>query len=339
MSNGGTEATSQVAPGAALPLRAGERGEAVRDIQQRLLRAGFDSSPDPPGEFGDGTEAALRDFQTSRSVRVDGVCGRETWNALTEATWSLGDRLLYQCRPMLRGDDVNELQVRLGHLGFDAGRVDGIFGPDTASALIDFQRNTGLTTDGIMGPEVLAALERVPSRGGTTTKAGVREREALRAAPRELAGRKILIAEHGELAALTETLARALRGLGAEALVCRHPDDSEQAGQANAFEAELFLALRLRDQPGVTASYWSTTGYESIGGRRLAELVVAACRSELELDPADAAGMRLSVLRETRMPAVVCELGPPALAVAGAGRLVTALGHAVTEWVAHPIEP
>ena len=44
---------------------------------------------------------------------------------------------------MLRGDDVAELQQDLGALGFDAGRVDGIFGPRTKDALEQFQRNIG----------------------------------------------------------------------------------------------------------------------------------------------------------------------------------------------------
>ena len=48
---------------------------------------------------------------------------------------------------MLRGDDVAELQQRLGALGFDAGRVDGIFGAETATALEALQRNAGLPTD------------------------------------------------------------------------------------------------------------------------------------------------------------------------------------------------
>src|SRR6266545_3977054 len=47
---------------------------------------------------------------------------------------------------MLRGDDVYELQRELGSLGFDAGRVDGIFGPRTLEALLGFQRNAGVTT-------------------------------------------------------------------------------------------------------------------------------------------------------------------------------------------------
>ena len=35
--------------------------------------------------------------------------------------------------PNLRGEDVAELQRILARLGFDCGRVDGIYGPDTTA--------------------------------------------------------------------------------------------------------------------------------------------------------------------------------------------------------------
>ena len=84
---------------------------------------------------------------------------------------------------MTRGDDVAELQARLGRLGFDAGPVDGIFGPLTAVALADFQRNSGLHPDGICGFETLQALRRVgePHR----RHAGRRRARARGAAPRQ----------------------------------------------------------------------------------------------------------------------------------------------------------
>ena len=120
-------------------MRTGGQGEAVRDLQARLAAAGHDCTPDEPGVFGSATEEAVRAFQGKRGLRVDGLCGAQTWAALVEAGWRLGDRLLYQASPFLRGDDVAELQRRLGTLGFDAGRVDGIFGEGTQQALLDFE--------------------------------------------------------------------------------------------------------------------------------------------------------------------------------------------------------
>ena len=69
---------------------------------------------------------------------------------------------------MLRGDDVAELQQRLCTLGFDTGRVDGIFGDATVRALGEFQRNAGLPVDGIVGGRH-ARASCCASRAATTS--------------------------------------------------------------------------------------------------------------------------------------------------------------------------
>ena len=48
--------------------------------------------------------------------------------------------------------------------------------------------------------------------------------------------------------------------------------------------------------------------------------------------------MRLPVLRETRMPAVVCELGPPAVVVEHGARLAEALTEGLTAWLQSPLD-
>ena len=166
-----------------LPLGPGSDGEPVRDLQRRLGRAGFDAAADETGRFGPATVDAVRRFQAARGLAVDGTCGNQTWNALVEAGYRLGDRLLYHRTPMLRGDDVADLQGQLGNLGFFADRIDGIFGPLSAAATVDFQRNAGLTSDAICGPETVAALERVGGRPRHAVKGGLMDRERLRAGP------------------------------------------------------------------------------------------------------------------------------------------------------------
>ena len=77
---------------------------------------------------------------------------------------------------MFRGDDVADLQLRLGSLGFDAGRIDGIFGPDTTGAVAEFQRNVGLAPDGIAGQSTVSSLRRLLSRSaGSQPVAQVRD--------------------------------------------------------------------------------------------------------------------------------------------------------------------
>ena len=329
-----------------LPLCPGESGEPVRDLQARLASVGHDCSDDTLGAYGSATEEAIRRFQAQRGLHVDGVCGQQTWSALVEAGYRLGDRLLYHRTPLLRGDDVHELQQRLGSLGFDAGRVDGFFGVDSARALKDFQQNVGLTCDGICGPDTLAALHRLggsatgASGGATdaTTEAEVRERDRLRRAQRGLGGQRVVVAEFGGLDALASALSRALQDEGAVVAALHHPDGSALAAEANAFDAEAYVGLSLRPGPDCTLSYYASPGFESVGGRRLAELAGAELDATFGAQTAAVRGMRLPVLRETVMPAVQVEIGQPRLAVESAADLVGALVRAVVAWVAAPLD-
>jgi N-acetylmuramoyl-L-alanine amidase len=263
-----------------------------------------------------------------------------TWSALVEAGWHLGERLLYRRGPMLRGDDVAELQRRLGGLGFDAGRVDGIFGDSTARALIDFQRNSALTVDGICGPSTLAALDRL---GGERTAADpvarVRERETRRrsAGGGGLPGRRVALGHDGGLDPLAAAVARALAGAGAEVTALQDPDGSAQAAGANAAGVEAYLGFRLcPDREGCSTSFYAGFRYESEAGRRLAVLLQSAVVGVLGVTDLGTHGMALPVLRETRMPAVLCEIGPPAVVVERGVELAGAAVSAVADWVSSP---
>lgn len=293
-----------------LPLVPGASGDAVRDLHQRLAAAGFPVENLEIAVFTASTGEALRRFQAHRGLIVDGRCGPDSWTALVEAGYHLGDRLLYLRRPMWRGDDVAELQRRLGALGFDAGRVDGIFGPDTERALKDFQRNLALTTDAVCGPDVLAALDRLGAKAnGPANVAGIRERERLGRAPRELAGRRIALADLGGVTDLVQQLAAELQGVGAVLQITTDLDHPAHARAANDFGAELFLGLAASPDASARVAYYSTAGFESIGGHHLAELLRVHCRAHGDLP---VVGMRLGLLRETKMPAVVWHLTPSA---------------------------
>jgi len=322
-----------------LPLRSGSAGDAVRDIQHRLTALGYDTADDESGTYGAATERAVYGFQERRGLRADGICGLQTWTSLVEAGYRLGDRLLYLAAPMLRGDDVAELQQDLGALGFDAGRVDGIFGPRTQDALEHFQRNTAITVDGVCGPDTVAALRRV-ARGadGAPTVAVVREMEAMREAPHQLAGRRFCIGETGGLAALADALGRALTNAGAVVAVLHHPDESVQADEANAFGAEAYLGIAVRDDAGCAAYFYAAAAFESIGGRRLAELALEVLTAQPFVPAGECAGMRMPILRETRMPAVLCEIGPAPMIVEHTGELARTLTLAFSRWVESPVD-
>lgn len=279
-------------------------------------------------------------FQHRRGLRVDGICGKETWGALVEAGYRLGSRLLYLRRPMLRGDDVAELQQRLAALGFDPGRVDGIFGPTTAQAVRDFQENVGLPPDGMAGRTTLAELARVtPRHPELALVSVVRDRERLLHAPRTLLGRRIAVAEPGGLDALVGALRRHLARRGALVVPILHPEGSVQAAMANRAQVDLFLGFRLEpDAPVCRCAYYAGFSYVSPGGRRLAELAQPVLAEALGTpDLGQVVGMSIPALRETQMPAVVCELGPATSVVPRLAGLAAALSSALEAWAAAPV--
>lgn len=69
------------------------------------------------------------------------------------------------------GSEVASIQQRLNELGYNAGPVDGDFGPQTAQAVKAFQRSLGLTSDGVVGPFTYRALmgAEMSSRGDMAT--------------------------------------------------------------------------------------------------------------------------------------------------------------------------
>ncbi len=59
----------------------------------------------------------------------------------------------------MSGSDVMEIQAMLRKLGFRVA-ADGIFGPQTRQAVMEFQREYGLYPDGVIGAGTYAAMQR-----------------------------------------------------------------------------------------------------------------------------------------------------------------------------------
>ena len=319
----------------ALPVVEGDQGEPVVDVQERLCGVGLGPIADPPGFFGPATRAAVEAFQHRRGLRIDGICGPQTWETLVEASFHLGDRLLYRKIPMMRGDDVAELQQRLSALGFDAGRVDGIFGDQTAMALAEFQRNTGHPPDGIAGPATVADLARLATRQPEPELVtNVRARDELRHIAPTLAGRLVAVGEGGGMQTVVAALRRRLVRAGARVVDLHHPEGSTQAQEANAAGVDLYVGVRLDPAvQGCATAFYSGYRYESPGGRRLAEIIQAHVTADLSVPDRGTRGMSVPVLRETRMPAVIVEVGPARMVVERGPALGDALAAALSDWV------
>ncbi|MDH3606802.1 MAG: peptidoglycan-binding protein [Acidimicrobiia bacterium] len=292
--------------------RRSDSGDAVRDIQQRLERLGYEIEVD--GHFDTGTQTAVRAFQERRGVPVDGIVGPDTWRELVEADRSIGDRVLYYRRPMMRGDDVARLQNQLNLLGFDAGKEDGIFGPECQRALIEFQESRRLAEDGIMGPVVLAELKRVGRAIGQAGRQAVREREWLRDRPRTISGLRVAVdpacrgtqeasdawgAAIGAKDALTDFAALPFTTRSEDVWA----DESLRARHCNDSGADFVLSFSLPEpaEPGVY--HFATATSHSEVGARLGQHFGRA----LGLP---SSGRNTPILRETRSPTIVIAADP-----------------------------
>jgi N-acetylmuramoyl-L-alanine amidase len=325
------------------PLGPGDRGPAVADVHAALralalLPAGgaVEEASLDQAVYDAATELAVRHFQQVRGLSVDGRVGEETYRALSEARWSLGDRLLHHdpVRPM-RGDDVTNLQDRLHELGYDAGPVDGVFGSETERGLRAFQRDYGLTSDGTCGPATLRALRQLGRKviGGRPQL--LRQSASFVESGPHLIGRRIVVDPgHGGTdtgftagetteADLVLDLASRIEGrlaaAGATVYLTRgrdqDPSPAERTAFANDAHADLFLSLHTdahssEHARGVASYYYGTgSGASSTVGEQFANLVRREVVARTGLLDLGSHPKTWDLLRMSRMPAVRIDVG------------------------------
>jgi N-acetylmuramoyl-L-alanine amidase len=262
--------------------------------------------------------------------------GEETYRALSEARWSLGDRLLrYDPERPMRGDDVTNLQERLLELGYDAGRADGILGPETEAGLRAFQRDYGLTVDGTCGPGTLRALRQLGRRVVGGRPQLLRQRASLVDSGPHLIGRRIVVdpghggADTGFTAGetteadlvfdLASRIEGRLAAAGATAYLTHGRDQdptlAERTAFANDARADLFVSVHLEAHGspharGVASYYYGTgSGASSTVGEEFAKLVRREVIARTGMLDCGSHPKTWDLLRMTRMPAVRLDCG------------------------------
>jgi N-acetylmuramoyl-L-alanine amidase len=329
-------------------FREGDVDPAVRDIRDRLAATGDltagSAAADRLDEYDAQVAEAVRAFQQRRGLLVDGVVGPQTYRSLDGSRWALGDRILVHTPGhLLAGDDVAQLQEHLLGLGFALGRVDGLFGPSTDTALRELQRGVGLVPDGTCGPSTLRALNQLLSRsvsGGAAHQ--LRETEQVRLAGPSLAGRVVVIdpghggSDPGAAAGLGGSadglfeadlvmdIGRRIEGrlsaTGVMAVLSRsadgNPEELERAELANSLGADLVVSLHCERAGSATASGVATYFYGhdrpgawSAVGERLADLIRRELVARTGLVDCQSHPRTWDLLRRTSMPAVRLDVG------------------------------
>ena len=168
-----------------LPLELGNECPQVKTVQDRLAELGYFIGQ-ATGEYLADTESAVREFQKSNGIKVDGKAGGETQRTMfssaakaaegfispdatggTESSGGLGQAVAGAAlRKGDQGAEVLEMQLRLKDLGYITFTPDGVFGTGTETALKTFQENNGLLVDGKAGGATLTLLNSMVATPG-----------------------------------------------------------------------------------------------------------------------------------------------------------------------------
>lgn len=166
-------------------LNEGSVGEDVEKLQKMLVEvvAFYPSLPvvTIDGVFGNTTKNAVEEFQKLNSIFSNGIVDEKTWNTLYSVNRQHGITDTEPgTRELINGIDylnesnniislgsqneyVRDLQKYLNnaamkHPSIPKVTVDGVFGPKTKEAVIQFQKLFNLTPDGIVGDLTWNAL-------------------------------------------------------------------------------------------------------------------------------------------------------------------------------------
>lgn len=142
------------ASGSYLTLKRGDKGlAAIYQLQRRLKELGYYTIA-VDGDYGSGTERAVRHFQRINGLEKTGIADSETQKLLYSSSAKRADSSSAEDYKVLSRSSkyhpaVVPLQRRLKALGYAVGSADGYFGSQTYRAVREFQRRNGLKTTGV----------------------------------------------------------------------------------------------------------------------------------------------------------------------------------------------
>ncbi len=157
-------------------IQQGQISGCVTKLQQLLNTHGAGIGVD--GNFGPGTLAAVKHYQSAHGLSADGVVGPNTKASLDAAAPAPPapapgapapiPLTSSSCPTDIQQGQVSgcvtKLQQLLNTHGAGIG-VNGSFGPSTLTAVKNYQSAHGLSADGVVGPATKASLDGTPATG------------------------------------------------------------------------------------------------------------------------------------------------------------------------------
>lgn len=147
-------------------IRPGDKGNDISKIQTRLQELEYYDYGSITGYYGPVTQEAVKKFQRTNGLSVDGIMGNASLTLLNSES-----ALYYTMYPGDSGDDIRGMQDRLRVLGYFKGTSTGYFGNITKEAVQAFQNANGLAVDGKVGKNTRKVLYSDDAVAGSSTPA------------------------------------------------------------------------------------------------------------------------------------------------------------------------
>jgi peptidoglycan hydrolase-like protein with peptidoglycan-binding domain len=150
-------------------LKEGAKGNTVKELQKLLLNYGafvyldekgacvFPGEAVIDGVFGAKTTQAVKNFQSLKFLKVDGIVGEKTWQALYKG--SPVDMPIL--KKGSKGEIVKLVQERLVIGNTYQGKIDGEFGSLMEAGVKALQKRTGLPEDGVIGDRTWHEIAKI----------------------------------------------------------------------------------------------------------------------------------------------------------------------------------
>ncbi len=135
----------------------GASGAHVSNLQKHLKAAGFDPAH-TGGRFDERTDGALKAFQRQSKLEPTGEVDAKTWKALQKSFILTTSKAAPAQALGERSGAVKASEKLLKQLGFNPGKIDGLFDRSTLKAVKAYERQQHAKVDGAIGTRQLSKM-------------------------------------------------------------------------------------------------------------------------------------------------------------------------------------
>ncbi|PJN88372.1 peptidoglycan-binding protein [Bacillus sp. mrc49] len=139
-------------------LSFGMSNSDVKELQELLMTKGVFPYHEETGYYGPITKASVKKFQVKSGLKADGIAGTKTNQKIQVLRSGDMGRPVAQLQRLLKAKDVY------------TSTIDGIYGKGTKQAVMNFQKQQGLSVDGMAGARTFSKLKETASVASSSAK-------------------------------------------------------------------------------------------------------------------------------------------------------------------------